>query len=466
MQSTHSEGVRPGLPQRLAALFLGLLILSPSALAQLPDLLGPEAEEPTAETESIPVASEDGPGDEAIAERIRSLYASDAALEAVSIEVRDGIVTLSGTVSGQEAEERALALADRVEGTVLIVDRLESDLTVATRFRATLQSLAEQWRGFLELLPLLLVAGGILFVAAWLGRLVGRLEAPYARLSQNPFVQDLLRQVCRGAVFLAGLTVALMVLDATKILAAVAGGLGILGLAIGFATRDTVENYIASILLSLRQPFAREDFVLIDDVDGKVLRLTPRATVLMSLDGNHIRIPNARVFKATIVNYTRNPYRRFEFTVGVATDVDLAQPRQLALETLADLPGVLADPQPVCLVDALGDSSVVLRISAWVDQREHNLLKVKSEAQRLVKERFDAAGIVMPEPIYNVNLSRVKDAPATASAPQTDTATPPTPVPDSDPETDTRRDDVVEAQMRADARASERDLLDPDAPTE
>ena len=91
--------------------------------------------------------------------------------------------------------------------------------------------------------------------------------------------------------------------------------------------KDTVENYIASILLSLRNPFEFNDFVDIGGNLGNVARLTTRATILISPDGNHIRIPNAMVFKAVIMNYTRNPQRRFQFDIGVdsAQDLKVAQ---------------------------------------------------------------------------------------------------------------------------------------------
>ena len=183
------------------------------------------------------------------------------------------------------------------------------------------------------------------------------------------------------------------------------GAAGILGLALGFALRDTVENYIASLLLSLRQPFGQDDLVLIEGWEGRVLRLTSRATVLMTLDGNHVRIPNAVVYKSVIVNYTRNPSRRFHFDVGVGTEQDLSAVQRLGAETLARMDGVLDDPPPVATVETLGDSSVVIRVAGWVDQRHADFLKVRSEAIRLVKQAFDRADVTMPEPIYNVRVS-------------------------------------------------------------
>jgi small-conductance mechanosensitive channel len=252
----------------------------------------------------------------------------------------------------------------------------------------------------------------------------------------------------------------------------------VIGLAVGFALRDTVENYIASLLLSLRQPFARDDLVTIDGCEGRVVRLTARATILMTPDGNHTRIPNARVYKAVIVNYTRNPKRRFQFDVGVDTEQNLAAAQELAAATLAQMDGVLADPPPSCTVEQLGESNVVLRVFGWVDQTQAEYVKVRSEAIRLVKGAFDRAGVVMPEPIYNVRVGQLPGAPGSApsAAAHADQRTAqraesprskteqisPEPVRAIDI---ARRDDLGE-QIAADRGADDQDLLRSHAPKE
>ncbi|MDX1380179.1 MAG: mechanosensitive ion channel family protein, partial [Xanthomonadales bacterium] len=382
-------------------------------------------------------------------------------LDGVTVQVEDGVVLLDGGVDDQESRERAEALAGRVAGAVVVVNDISRDRTVRTRLQSAGRGFLAQMQDLLAAAPLLLVALAVVALAMLLARAAGRAEHLYQRLSRNWFVRDLLRQVAQLAIVLVGIIVALQLLDATALLGSVVGALGILGLAIGFATRDTVENYIASILLSLRQPFRHEDFIRIDDIEGKVLRLTPRATVLLSLEGNHVRIPNAKVFKATIINFTRNPLRRFEFSVGVDTGIDLTRPRDLAVATLEGMPGVLEAPSPICLVEALGDSSVILVVRGWMDQRENDFLKIRSEAQRLVKEAFDEAGIVMPVPIYNVNLQRVRaERPAGLQAGRDA-------LPAAEDIGDTARDRSVENQIRAEKAATEEaDLLDPGAPTE
>src|SRR5690606_6551142 len=82
---------------------------------------------------------------------------------------------------------------------------------------------------------------------------------------------------------------------------AVLGSAGVVGLVLGFAFKDIAENYIAGVLLSLRRPFAPGDHVRIDAHEGKIVALTSRATMMMTLDGNELRLPNALVFKAVIM---------------------------------------------------------------------------------------------------------------------------------------------------------------------
>ena len=103
---------------------------------------------------------------------------------------------------------------------------------------------------------------------------------------------------------LFGVLLALDILDLTALVGAVLGTVGVVGLAIGFAFKDIVENYLAGLLLSIRRPFALNDLVLIESHEGRVVRLTPSELILMTLEGNHVRIPNATVFKSFIYNFS------------------------------------------------------------------------------------------------------------------------------------------------------------------
>lgn len=178
---------------------------------------------------------------------------------------------------------------------------------------------------------------------------------------------------------------ALNILDATNLIATILSAAGIVGLAIGFAVRDTVENYIASILLSLRNPFEVNDLVKIENQEGRVAKLTSRATMLISLDGNNIRIHNSTVYKAIITNYTRNPQRRFQFVVNIDRGQDILKVQALVVKTLKTVT-VYGNAQPAALIQELGDGSVQLQILGWVDQAHNNFQQVRSEAIRAVKQ--------------------------------------------------------------------------------
>ena len=204
-------------------------------------------------------------------------------------------------------------------------------------------------------------------------------------------------------------------------MATILSAAGIVGLAISFAVRDTVENYIASILLSLRNPFEVNDLVKIENQEGRVARLTSRATMLISLDGNNIRIPNSTVYKAIIINYTRNPQRRFQFVVNIDRGQDILKVQALAIKTLKSVPGILAMPQPAALLQDLGDANVPLQILGWVDQANNNFQQVRSESIRAIKQAFEEAGVVNPMPIYHVNLAEDSTTPVNAPIkPKTD----------------------------------------------
>ena len=370
----------------------------------LSEILAPEAaaeageEGGTIEAESSPTA------DAEIARRLRGIYAELDAIDGVTVEVASGIVTLGGTADGARGAERAVGIASQVVGVVEVVDDIEVDTNVARRLRATLDRLLAGAITTFAALPVLLLAVAIVGLFWWIARWVSRRRGLFSALAPNGFIADLLGGIARIVVVALGAFLALSLLDATSIIGTVLGAAGIVGLAVGFAVRDTVENWIASVLLSLRTPFLARDYVAIGEHEGAVARLTSRATILISLDGNHIRIPNATVYKSVVVNYTRNPDRRFEFTVGVDAEHDLGDAQRTALEAVHEVPGVRDAPGATVIVEDLGDSSVTLTVMAWIDQRTSDVRKVRSEAIRFVKQAFDAAGIVMPEPIYRINV--------------------------------------------------------------
>jgi small-conductance mechanosensitive channel len=204
-----------------------------------------------------------------------------------------------------------------------------------------------------------------------------------------------------------------------------------------------------------------------------VVRLTSRATVLMTLDGNHLRIPNAIVFKAVILNYTRNPERRLEFELGVDANDDPASAIRTGVAALVALDFILVDPAPTGVIVTVGDSNIVLRFMAWINQGEADFLKARSGAIRATKMAVEAAGFTLPEPIYRLRIDQLPDL---ARAETTQTARV-AETPDTRPlgrgargpdaEVSVRPDDHIDETIEAERRAtSEEDLLSTTQPIE
>lgn len=412
--------------------------------------------------------------DQRVASRLQEILSEIAALDDITVAVNAGVVELVGKVNNGDERERAVKIAERIEGVVAVEDGISVSNEVAPRIESALQTGLDRLTVAASYLPLLAIALLILAIFYFVARSIWSSKRLFNRSVNNPFLGNLVRQIAGFAVLIIGMLVALELLDATAIVGAVLGAAGVAGLAIGFAFRDTIENYIAGILLSLRQPFSPHDHVAVEGYEGHVARLTSRATVLVTLDGNYVRIPNAKVFQGVLVNYSRNPLRRFGFQVGIGTDVDITAAQELAHRTLGAMAAVLNDPEPLVTVAELGDSNIIIDIKAWVDQREVSFGKVRSEAIRQIKEHFEDAEFDMPEPIYRLRVSsdstgiRLDDGDTkpstTRSAPRSTKATMRA-VDQGEPDVSPERHMVeqVEEERRRDETE---DLLDDSAPQE
>lgn len=267
--------------------------------------------------------------------------------------------------------------------------------------------------------PLLVIALAIVLLSAWIGGSVSRRMRWLRLRTRNPYMEGLLRRIVHAGMVLVGVVVALDLLGATSLVGAVLGSAGLVGLVLGFAFKDIAENYIAGILLSLRRPFAPGDHVAIEGKEGKVIALSSRATILMTLDGNHLQLPNSLVFKSVLLNYSRNPLRRFEFTTVVDADASWHDALEIAVDAIGRIPGVLAEPAPSGQIRELSNDGATLQLSGWIDQRGNDLGRTRSEAMRLVRGALRNAGITPPEPVQRVRL--VRDAEPVGAATQDDT---------------------------------------------
>lgn len=403
----------------------------------------------------------DIPEDSAIRARLEAVLGAIDIVDNIGVSVNQGVVTLTGDVPNARTTRDLTAIASRVEGVIHVQSRLMEETDVSARVRPATRKFQEMGTQALQMAPVVLVAL-IILVAFWLlGRWAGSRGAWLQRIGLSELASNLGKRIVRLVITGLGVLIMLEILDATALVGAILGVAGVAGIAVGFAFRNIVENYLAGVLLSARNPFDVGDIIEVGTFTGNVMRLTSRDTVLMTRDGNHLRIPNSVIITSAMTNFTRNPLRRLEFMVGVSVDFNLQEARKLGVATLRATAGILADPGPQVLVAELGDSTVQLRFLAWINQHDSDFLKARSESIRQVKAAYDQAGIEMPEPIYRIHL-RGPGSPATAiEATASNRPAPAKNVSPSQPTVaeDVAADNTIERQVAADLRSSDEENL-------
>jgi small conductance mechanosensitive channel len=316
--------------------------------------------------------------------RIEAIFSNIETLSNIDVEVNSGVVNLSGTVASDDHLGRAKGIVNELSGVVAVEFGVEIALDVESNVAPLLATLKSDVRRLVRSLPVFGIALLVFLLISIAGNFVGKLSGLWSRIARNPFIGELIGQAIKVVSIAIGLVVALNIVGAKSVIGTVLGGAGVIGLAIGFAVRDSLENYISSIMLSLRQPFRSKDRVKIGDHEGIVVRLTSRATVLMTSEGNHLRIPNSTVFKANIVNFTTNPERRFEFKLTVDDDALVAI--SAALIALRALKFVLKTPKASATIDNITSGGAELSFTGWVDQAQSDFNRCRSLALLTVQD--------------------------------------------------------------------------------
>jgi small-conductance mechanosensitive channel len=446
---------------RIAVLCLAAFaLLAPAAAPALQIVpVGKTSPAPSPSPTGTIEAQAPGPSDSTIARRIRGIFSELPNLTRVTVRVEHGVVTLDGTVASAADKARAEGIAGRVDGVVTIENRIVRDQSLGSGV-AGLKKVSDKFAAFAGELPLYGAALLVALLIGALGYFIAGFGGLWRRIARNPFLAELIASAIRFAFVLGGIVIALDMIGAAALLGAVLGGAGVLGLALGFAMRDTIENYVSSLMLSLRQPFRANDKVRIDDCEGRVVRLTTRATILMTDEGNHLRVPNSTVFKAVIVNYTRNPQRRFSFVLQIATAADPAKARIRGYEALKALDFVLRQPAPSAVVKDVLYPNIALEFVGWIDQSKTDFGKGRSTAIEAVKRALEANGFGIPDPVTRVRMEEAAP-PAQPLAEREQRSTGPEEG-DLGPEHAVR---TMVHEERADG-SDKKDLLDPSRPVE
>lgn len=258
--------------------------------------------------------------------------------------------------------------------------------------------------GFIVLLPnlvLALIVFAIFFIIGRaIKRVVRRLTSKHRQARNLGLV---LGRLAQGLTVLVGLFVALSIVIPTFRAGDLVQLLGISGVAIGFAFRDILQNFLAGILILLTEPFQIDDQIVFKNFEGTVENIETRATTIRTYDGRRIVIPNAELFTNAVTVNTAFDNRRMEYDVGIGYGDDLDRAKQLMLEALYSVDEVLNDPAPDVLLLELAGSSVNIRARWWIaPPRRIDALRSRDKVLSAIKKKLTANGIDLPFPTQQI----------------------------------------------------------------
>jgi small conductance mechanosensitive channel len=180
-------------------------------------------------------------------------------------------------------------------------------------------------------------------------------------------------------------------IDTTALLAS----LGIAGLTIGFAARDSLSNLISGLLIFLYQPFLIGDLIEVDDLYGQVDTITLRSTHVITVDGKMLAVPNSEIINKTVASYTKFPHLRLDIPVTVAPNEDLNRIRQLLIDLVKEDEEFMAEPPPQMVVSELNDYNIGIMLAAWLRNERDHIIK-RFQLRERVYTTLTEAGVDMP----------------------------------------------------------------------
>ena len=252
--------------------------------------------------------------------------------------------------------------------------------------------------GFFWILPNLGVAilVFLLFLAgAWLAKWI---VSNTARRRDRGDLGILLGSFVRWVVIVLGvLVVATIVFPSVKP-ADVLATLGFGSVAIGFAFKDILQNWLSGLLILYRQPFRRDDQIRSGEFEGTVERIEARATLIKTYDGQRVVIPNTDIYTRAVTVRTAFPKRRSEYDVGIGYGDDVNEACRLIRAAVGTVEGVENDPVPEAVPWALDASSVNIKVRWWSDSQRSSIVHVQGRVITAIKQTLTVAGVDLPFP--------------------------------------------------------------------
>lgn len=270
-----------------------------------------------------------------------------------------------------------------------------------------LLSKLEDWGEHLILmLPNLVVAVILLIITFVVARFIRNgLDKVIGRISHSAALNNLISTILYIALLAVGFFFVLSVLQLDRMVISLLAGVGIIGLALGFAFQDIAANFISGIIIAVQKPFGVGDMIETNDYFGVIERVSLRTLDIRKPSGELVKLPNKMVFENPVTNFSSNGIRRLDLDVGVSYGEDLEKVQQVVIEALQDVKNRVKTRDVEVMYDAFNDSSIDFKARFWITySRQIDFVSAKSDAIIKIKKAFDANDIMIPFPIRTLDF--------------------------------------------------------------
>ena len=264
-------------------------------------------------------------------------------------------------------------------------------------------TIQEMVAGFFALLPQIAIAI-VVFIILWIiAGFISRFVRRVLTERSNKGVGTAISRVVHIALLFVAFLFSVAIITPSVGAAQLLQVLGVGSVAIGFAFRDILQNFLAGLLILLRQPFKVGDWIVFGDFEGTVSEISTRSTWLRTFDGHDITIPNGQLFTNPVSVVSKDPLARSQYDVGISYDADIEKAKVIALDILKNNELIDHTKGPDVGVKELGDSAVVLRMRWWA--KTSDMYGLKQDILQNVKEAYDENKIGIPYPHSQVVIS-------------------------------------------------------------
>lgn len=258
----------------------------------------------------------------------------------------------------------------------------------------------------INMLPNFVVAVIALLLFYFLARLVvSILSKTLFRFSHNVAVNKLIASLTRITIMTVGLFVALGILDLDKTVTSLLAGVGIMGLAIGFAFKDAIANFISGIYITLKSTVNVGDIIEFGGHFGTVKSIGLRAIKIVTFQGQEVVIPNRLIFEDVYKHFTIYKERRIDLNVGISYGENLQKVEDVTLAAIRSIDYLKKDKPVDFYYQEFGDSSINFIIRYWVNfTKQTDYLKALHDGIKNIKKAYDENDITIPFPIRTLDF--------------------------------------------------------------